>query len=65
MGFEKYKKWTKVDVSHSISPPNKIFCIFWEGYDPNFAPKKFHRIFRKQYCQKCGQYSEKLEGGLS
>ena len=28
MGFEKYKKWTKVDACVSFHPPNKQFCTF-------------------------------------
>ena len=37
MGFEKYKRWTKVDTCFSFNE----FCSFLDGFDPNFAPISF------------------------
>ena len=53
MGVEKYKKWTKVDPCFSFkNPQNKKFSNFWDGHDPNFAPKYFHHIVGKKVLPK-------------
>ena len=67
IGFLKIKK---VVISKHLfhikeKPPNKKFCTYWDGYDPNFAPNIFRNFLESKYCQNHDQCSEKVEGGLS
>ena len=54
MGLKSTKSGQdKTLISHSINPPNKKFCIFWNGHDPNFAP--MHWLSSSFYHSAQGQ----------
>ena len=50
IGFLKIQK---VVISKHLfhikeKPPNKKFCTYWDGYDPNFAPNIFRNFLESK-----------------
>ena len=65
MGFEKYKKWTKVDACFSFNKPTKQDILhFLGGLRPKFCTEKVSQNFQKANIAKSVVNIQKsLKGG--
>ena len=65
MGFEKYKKWAKLDPCFSFNKPTKQEILHFLGWSPpRFCTKKISRHFWKTNLAKIMVNVQKsLKGG--
>ena len=65
-GFEKYKKWAKLDPCFSFNKPTKQEILHFLGWSrPKFCTKKYSTQFFKQFLAKIKANVQKRLKGAS